>query len=141
MNCHFCGKSLGIAAAAAGDSDFCSSEHRKKFHTRLTKGLHLIADDSQAPKLAGPLTTFVPVDSLPRPALFVGPICRLRLPAPSLAVAADVRPGPEVKASPLAVVAGPAGKADRLADLGSRLRGLRSQLDRASGAPRQLATA
>ena len=142
MKCHFCGRSLGIAAVAAGDSDFCSSQHRKNFHSRLRKALNLVEGDfSRAPKLRGPLTEFVPVDALPRPALSAEPVFRLRLPAASFTIAADAGPEPEAKPSPLAAVGGDGQKPDRLADLGLRLRGIRNQLDRAAGVHRQLATA
>jgi hypothetical protein len=142
MNCHFCGKSLGIAAAAAGDPDFCSTQHRRNYHSRLMKALNLVGGDfAQAPRLVGPVTGFVPVDCLPQPALSMAPVSRLRLPAASFEILTDPRPAPEAKTPPLAMGGGAGAKPDRLADLGSRLRGLRNQLDRASGVQRQLATA
>ncbi len=160
MKCHFCGKPLGLKNFAVHETDFCSSLHRSRFESRLKKALYFLRCLSpEAPDLAGPTIEFLPADLPFRPSLRLGITCPLRIPAGWLATVEAA------SNADIALVAGPVlldpthsddrarqgaraefgnpatGKLDRIALLGSRLKTLRSQLDRASDIQRQLATA
>ena len=153
MKCHYCGASLGLAALAAGDSDFCSKAHRAKFQSRFGKGLALLAKDLLRPSnLAGPMTAFVGCDLPARhsPAREIRFPSRMLLPAPAFTIVPDPLEVPvtverTLTVSPLLLPAATrddrSSTLDRIARLGSRLGALRSELGRATGVRARAATA
>jgi hypothetical protein len=170
MRCHYCGTPLGITASALGDADFCSREHRTSYHARLRKGLALLTSVfCCSTPLATAIVGFVPAEFAHGPRHRLEPLLTLRLESAALAVIPDTdaaststvsndaggddkttRNDPGPKHAPPAPLAGKrripagadrAGKLARLAELGSRLGAIRSQLDRVSSAPHPLATA
>jgi hypothetical protein len=159
MKCHLCGKPLGIAIGG-GETDFCSTDHRKRFHFRLNKALTLLGRDLRnEPRPAPPIITYVPAVHQSRPAQSDDFLNPLRCPVACLAIVVDppthqgaTFAAEQVKQqttilladrqNPSEVGRQTEGKRpDRLVVLGSRLRALRVELDRAAGVPRRLATA
>jgi hypothetical protein len=164
MNCHFCGKVIGLAALASQDSDFCCSDHRSRFHVRLRKAVSLVqGPPAHVPDLASPAIAFVAGDLPFQPSVRLALARPLRMPAEWPATIEPVfdadtaqedrpvlldptqsedRPQQEAPAE----LTNPKGthrpgKLDRIAFLGSRLQTLRTQLDRVSSMQKQLATA
>jgi len=157
-NCHFCGGGLGIAALTAADSDFCSKDHRSEFESRLKKALALLRRECpDSLTTAAPIIAFKQVASAVQPASRACFQVELRLPTAGFAIVPDplpdaapvltfVQPIDQVPpAAELEARDKPTGirmpKLDRIVALGSRLRHLRSQLDRASDVQNRLATA
>jgi len=143
MRCHYCGRSVGIAAVTTGESDFCGSDHRARFHARLAKGLALIGRECARPDTAAAIVQFMPVDSAPRAAGTAQFVHPLRLPSACVAIVAEPRlvPAPQREASrslPRRESKGPMAKLDRITALGLRLGDLRVQLERASMIPGRL---
>jgi hypothetical protein len=151
-----------MAADAAGDSDFCSVEHRKRFQSRLKKALTLLGPESGGtPRLAPAIITYIPANQFAQPAQPEELRYPLRFSMACFAIDADLPPNLGA-AIPAEVINEPTDKEvlrsarfspsedgrrnevrkpDRIAVLGSRLRALRTELDRASGGPGRLATA
>jgi hypothetical protein len=141
MNCCYCGTSLGLTALAAGDSDFCTSQHRQLFHNRLRKALGILALEDGAPRPVGPMIAFVPYD-VPGRHSQARPIeCPERIVLPVAAFAISQDP-PEFAEAPVSDAApAPADQLttlDRLSRLGSRVRDLRDQLNRVANVRERL---
>ena len=163
MKCHFCGDSVGISAAIAGDQDFCSRDHRTRYVARLRRGMATVAcDDAQQLELAAPIMAYAPMNA---PARIAGDLTfghMLRLVPAGLSIAAEEL-APQVESEPV-VAAEPAfpeqlpfkvklprtpretpeagsNRLDKLAALAARMRGLRDELQGATDVPRYLATA
>lgn len=50
MHCQYCGKEIGVSAWVRDDHDFCSPNHRERFHARLIKGMRRVEESELQPK-------------------------------------------------------------------------------------------